>query len=29
MDNQHADACRGSNRGGSFGIAGADIGIIA
>jgi len=29
MDNQHADACRGSNRGGSFGIADADISIVA
>jgi hypothetical protein len=28
MDNQHAGAFRGSNRGASFGIADADIGIV-
>jgi hypothetical protein len=29
MDNQHAGAFRGSNRGASFGSADADIGIVA
>jgi hypothetical protein len=29
MDNQHAGAFRGSNRGASFGSTDADIGIVA